>query len=200
MSFDAHFAVSRPGTLTHGVSIGFSGVTHGFAGAAAVIVRPLRSRYACSSPLPPPSAAGLVQAASMAASGTLPNSVLAGGGMVERNDANVITHPVCDAERQSGTCWNEPPTSFPFGTPMVVPSRIAETIRDWIGLPSISLRISSARMNDPCEWADEHEAASLVVVLQVVVERVTHVVVLQAAARGTRRRRRRPACGGARRA
>ena len=29
--------------------------------------------------------------------------------------------------------------------------RVAETIRDWIGLPSISWRMSSARMNEPCE-------------------------------------------------
>ena len=35
---------------------------------------------------------------------------------------------------------------------IVAPGRIADTIRDWIGLPSISCRISSARMNEPCEW------------------------------------------------
>ena len=38
--------------------------------------------------------AGLVQAATMVASGTLPKSVFAGGGTVERNDAKVMTHPV----------------------------------------------------------------------------------------------------------
>ena len=55
------------------------------------------------SPLPPPSAAGLVHAATIFGSGTLPNSVSAAGGTVERNDAYVMTHPVCDSERHSGT-------------------------------------------------------------------------------------------------
>jgi len=49
-----------------------------------------------------------VHAAAMAASGTRPNNVLAGGGTVDRNDANVMTHPVCVAVWQSGTCWNDP--------------------------------------------------------------------------------------------
>src|SRR6478672_1005350 len=93
------------------------------------MVPPVADRYACSSPLPPASAAGFVHAATMFASGTLPNSVLAGGGIVERNDAYVMTHPVWVAEWQSGTCWNEPPTSLPLGTESVVPSRMAETIR-----------------------------------------------------------------------
>jgi hypothetical protein len=87
----------------------------------------------------------------MLGSGTFPNKVFAGGGMVERNDTYVITHPVCVAEWHSGTCWNEPPTSFPRGTDSVAPNKIAETMRDWIGLPSISLRMSSSRMNEPCE-------------------------------------------------
>jgi hypothetical protein len=56
----------------------------------------------------------LVHAATIAASGTLPNSVLAGGGIVERNDAYVMTQPICDADVHSGTCWNDPPTSLPF--------------------------------------------------------------------------------------
>ena len=103
-SFDAHFAVNNPGTLTHGVSIGCSGVTHGLGGIVLVIVRPVLSRYACSSPLPPPSAAGFVHAATMVGSATLPKSVLAGGGTVDRNAPNVMTQPVCVAEWQSGTC------------------------------------------------------------------------------------------------
>src|SRR5262245_13300817 len=94
-----------------------------------VMVRPPASRYACRSPLPPASAAGLVQAATMLASGTLPNSVLAGGAIVDRNDAKVITQPSCDADLQSGTCWNDPPTSLPLGTAIVVPSRIADSMR-----------------------------------------------------------------------
>src|SRR3954471_2959585 len=103
-SFDAHFAVSRPGTLTHGVSIGWSGSTQGLGGTLPTMVRPFASRYECSSPVSaPPSAAGFVHAATMLSSATLPNSVFAGGGIVERYDAYVITHPVCDAARQSGT-------------------------------------------------------------------------------------------------
>ena len=70
-SFDAHRAVSRPGTLTHGVSIGAAGITHGGGGAAERSCGRRGARYACSSPLPPPSAAGLVHAATMSASGDL---------------------------------------------------------------------------------------------------------------------------------
>src|SRR5947208_4539910 len=45
LSFAAHFAVSRPGTLTHGVSIGRSGPTHGFGFVVPVMVRPSLERY-----------------------------------------------------------------------------------------------------------------------------------------------------------
>src|SRR5438552_9503746 len=86
-SFDVHFAVRSPGALTHGVSIGCSGVTHGFGGIVLVMVLPLLSRYACSSPLPPPSAAGFVHAATMVGSATRPNIVLAGGGIVDLYEA-----------------------------------------------------------------------------------------------------------------
>ena len=88
------------------------------AGDRAAIVR----RYACSSPLPPASAAGFVHAAAIFASGTLPNSVLAGGGTVERNDAKEMRQPSCDAVRHSGMCWKAPPTSLPFGTARPCPS------------------------------------------------------------------------------
>src|SRR5580765_6223223 len=88
-SFVAHCAVSSPGALTNGVSTGFSGVTQGFAGVLPTIDVPSFDKYACNWPLPPPSAAGFVQAAIMSAPATLPNSVLAGGGIVERNDAYV---------------------------------------------------------------------------------------------------------------
>src|SRR5262245_22713244 len=129
-SFVAHFAVNMPGTLTHGVSIDCSGVTQGFSCGVLVMVLPVRSRYARSSPLPPASAAGLVHAAAMFGSATFPKSVLAGGGTVDRNDAYVITQPVCDAVWQRGTFLKLPPTSFPLGTSIVVPSRMADTSRD----------------------------------------------------------------------
>src|SRR5580765_1336262 len=103
-SFVAHCAVSSPGTLTNGVSTGRSGVTHGFAGVLPTMEVPSFERYACRVPLPPPSAAGFVHAAIMSAPATRPNKVLAGGGIVDRNDAYVITHPVCDDEWHSGTC------------------------------------------------------------------------------------------------
>src|SRR5215510_14527380 len=85
-SFALHCAVNSPGTLTQGVSIGRSGFTHGFGGTVPTIVRPSVDRYACRTPLPPPSATGFVQAAIMLGSVTFPKRVLAGGGIVERND------------------------------------------------------------------------------------------------------------------
>src|SRR5262245_45634078 len=86
-SFDLHSAVSSPGTLTHGVSILRSGATQGFGGVVPTIVRPSVERYACKFPDPPPSAAGLVQAAIMPGAVTFPKRVFAGGVTVERNDA-----------------------------------------------------------------------------------------------------------------
>ena len=56
--------------------------------------------------------------------------MFAGGGTVERNDANVIRQPVCDALWHSGIFWNAPPTSLPFGTGTTVPIRIADTSFD----------------------------------------------------------------------
>src|SRR5262245_53362363 len=85
-SFDLHSAVSKPGTLTHGVSMGRSGTTHGFLGLTPTIVRPSAARYACRFPLPPVRAVGLVHPATMLACVTLPKRVLAGGGTVERNE------------------------------------------------------------------------------------------------------------------
>src|SRR6185295_3355471 len=100
-SFTTHWDVSRPGTLTNGVSIGFAGagVTHA-CGAAddPEILGPPADRYAWSAPLPPPSAAGFTQAACMSAPGTRPKRLFSGGGIVDRNDANAIAQPVCAAE------------------------------------------------------------------------------------------------------
>src|SRR5215467_7489468 len=125
-SFDAHRAVSNPGRLTQGVSIFRPSATHGFSAAVPVIVRPSVERYARNSPLPPESEAGLVQAAVKFSPATLPNSVFAGGGAVDRKEEKLITHPVCDPDRHSGTCSKAPPTSLPRGTASVAPARIAE--------------------------------------------------------------------------
>src|SRR6516165_12325592 len=102
-------------------------MTHGLGFDVPVIVRPSFDRYACSCPLPPARAAGFTQAAAMLASGTLPNSVLAGGGTVDRNDAKEMRHPSCDAVWHSGMCWNAPPTSLPFSTGTTVPIKMADT-------------------------------------------------------------------------
>src|SRR5262245_40688323 len=99
LSFATHCAVSRPGTLTNGVSIGFGGFTHGRGSAAdPVMLRPAAERYARNGPLPPPSAAGFAHAAIMPSPCTRPKRELSGGGTVDRNDAYAITQPVCDAE------------------------------------------------------------------------------------------------------
>src|SRR5439155_16266109 len=130
-SLFAHRAVSSPGTLTQGVSIGLAGVTQALASPVGrVTVWPVEDRYEWRAPEPPPSAAGFVQAPTIVSPGTFPNSVFAGGGTVERNDAYVTRHPVWVAEWQSGMCWKEPPTSFPRGTATVAPSRSADTSLD----------------------------------------------------------------------
>src|SRR5471030_894535 len=104
-SLDTHCAVNRPGTLTNGVSIGLGGVTHARGSADdPTILRPADARYACSSPLPPPSAAGFTHAACMPSPCTRPKREFAGGGIVERNDEYTMTHPVCVAAWQSGMC------------------------------------------------------------------------------------------------
>src|SRR5262245_12779196 len=104
-SFDTHAAVSRPGTLTNGVSIVLPVVTHGFGWAEdPVMLWPPLDRYACSAPLPPPSAAGLAHAACMFSPCTRPKRVLSGGGIVERNEAYAITHPTSVGVWQTGTC------------------------------------------------------------------------------------------------
>src|SRR5262245_11104278 len=95
-SFETHSAVSKPGTLTNGVSIFFSGVTHGFGGNEEELTpfTPVE-RYECSSPLPPPSAAGLTHAAAIPSTCTRPKRELAGGGESSRNETYEITQPVC---------------------------------------------------------------------------------------------------------
>src|SRR5262245_38075928 len=129
-SFATHWAVSNPGTLTNGVSIVFPFDHTGASAADPVMLRPLAERYACNSPLPPTSAAGFAHAAIIPSLCTRPKRVLSGGGIVERNDAYAITQPVCDAERQTGTFLNAPPTSLPFGTARLVPRSSADTRRD----------------------------------------------------------------------
>src|SRR2546429_583850 len=93
-SLVAHSADKSPGTLTYGVSMVGGGVVHGRGGALPTIKLPVVERYECSTPLPPPSAAGFVHAATISGSATLPNNVLAGGGTVDRNDAYTIRQPV----------------------------------------------------------------------------------------------------------
>src|SRR5262245_1446091 len=81
LSLATHSAVSIPATLTKGVLIGCDGFTHslGVASAFDTMPLPFAPRYACSSPLPPASAAGLVQPEIMFSPGTLPKRLLAGG-------------------------------------------------------------------------------------------------------------------------
>src|SRR5689334_11276650 len=88
----------------------------------------------------------------MLGSAILPKRVFDGGADVDLNELYAIRHPVCDAARHNGMCWNAPPTSLPRATGMVAPGRIADTIRDRMGVPSISRRINSVRTYDPCEW------------------------------------------------
>ena len=88
-----------------------------------------------------------------------------------------MRQPVCSAARQSGMLLNAPPTSLPFGTATFVPSRIADTSRDCIGLPSISSAMRRGQHHRALRVANEHDAAAVVVVLQVVVPGIEHVVV-----------------------
>ena len=150
-SFDTHSAVSNPGTLTNGVVTLCSGVTHGFGAAADDAMKRPFDKYACSWPLPPPSAAGFTHAAAMFSPCALPKREFAGGGTLSRKLAYATAQPICDADLQSGMFWNAP-TSLPFSTGRFVPSSSAETIFSCTGLPSISLRISCVSTPEPCEW------------------------------------------------
>jgi TolB-like protein len=113
----------------NGVSMAGPPATQGAAGLGPTIVFPLPDRYACSSPLPPPNAAGFVHATTRLGSGARPNRVFSGGGAVDRNAGQ----PVCPAERQSGMLRKDPPTSCPRATVGAAPNRRAETRRSWTG-------------------------------------------------------------------
>src|ERR1700722_9106298 len=101
-----HSAVSRPGSSTNGVVIVFCGsVQLGWALVmSSMLTASLLSlgRKAFSSPDPPPSAAGLVQAATVpAALSPWPNMLLEGGGESARKLEKAIAQPVCAGARQS---------------------------------------------------------------------------------------------------
>jgi hypothetical protein len=81
----------------------------------------------------------------------LPKREFSGGGTFSRNDAYAIAQPICVADLHSGVLWKAPPTSLPVGTARFVPIRIADTMRDCTGLPSISLRMSCVSTPEPCE-------------------------------------------------
>src|SRR6478736_10540153 len=100
-SFFLHSAVISPGTLTNGVSIVLS-ATHGFGALPPTIKVPFVARYACSGAAPPARAAGFVHEPLIAGSALWPNSVLAGGGIVERNEEKFTTQPICPGLRHSG--------------------------------------------------------------------------------------------------
>jgi len=134
--------------------MGCDGVTQegGSADTPLTILPPIPAgKYACNSPLPPPSAAGFVHPAIRPSPFTRPKRLFAGGGAFARKETYVMTHPVWVWDRHNGMCWKAPPTSFPFGTEKFVPSNIAEINRDCTGAPSISSWISRINMLAPCE-------------------------------------------------
>src|SRR5260370_40382334 len=89
--FETHSAVSSPGTLTNGVSTSFAGVTHGPGSFDAVLTMlPFADRYDCSSPLPPPSAAGFVQPETIPSPGPLRKRRLSCGGTFAWKEAYVL--------------------------------------------------------------------------------------------------------------
>ncbi len=75
--------------------------------------------------------------------------------------------PRCKQGRSS----NSPPTDSPIGTAMLAPGAIAPTKRlRSFGSVSTSSSISRAVWAEPWEWPSMHEAATVVVVLEVVLE------------------------------
>jgi hypothetical protein len=127
-----------------------------------------------------------MHAACIASVGTRPKREFAGGGASARKVTYEITQPSCEAERHSDMLWNEPPTSFPLGTAMFVPSSSAERILDWMGLPSISFDLVLDQLSQHARAlrvSDEYDAAALVVVLEIVVPGREHVVIAELAIR-----------------
>src|SRR4029453_10556325 len=93
-SFEVQRAVSRPGTLTHGVST-VGPAAHGLASGPSRNALPVAARYACKSPLSPERLAGFTHAAAWPASGTFPNNVFGGGGRVGGDGGELKHHPCC---------------------------------------------------------------------------------------------------------
>src|SRR5262245_43489946 len=124
---DTHSLVRRPGTDTNRVVIVGLALFRG-AGSFALAAKRAADRYACNSPLPPPSAAGFVHAETPPNSFSRTNRLVGGGGAFARNDAYVTMHCVCVSEWHSAICLNVPPTSLSRGTAIDVPISNAETI------------------------------------------------------------------------
>ena len=124
----------------------------------------------------------MVHAATSVESADRPKRVFAAGGAVTRNDEYATTQPVCVAARQSGMCANVPPASRPRGTrmPSGPPMSNAETMRDCIGVPSISRRINSVRMLAALRMPDQHNPTIAIVVREVVAPRGANVLVSDA--------------------
>ena len=80
-----------------------------------------------------------------------PKSASSGGVSLKVEKA--ITQPVCLSDLQSGVFLKVPPTSLPFGTVTLPPSRIAEIscLRCDL-LFSISVLSSWLSIPVPCEW------------------------------------------------
>ena len=63
-----------------------------------------------------------------------------------------MTQPVWEDARQTGMCWNVPPTSRPVGTCTLPPRRMADTIRlRSVGDGSTWVRNNLMSRAEPCE-------------------------------------------------
>ena len=138
---------------------------------------PVGQGTAWSAPLPPASAAGLVQPASIPSASTRPNRELAGGGTVDRNDAYVMTQPVWSAARQSGIVLERPAYVLPPGHGQARPQQDGR-YHPRLHRLAVDLVADQRRQHHRAlRVADQHHAAPVVVVRHVVIPRIPHVVV-----------------------
>ncbi len=141
----------------------------------------------CSGSPQPASGRGSVQPTSRPSVVVVPKRESAGGSSA--NVEKATTQPTCASRVHSGVCAKSPPRSWPFATSTSPPSRRPETSsRACAGFCLDLAAEQPAEHEGPLRVADDHDAAPVVVLREVLAPRLDHVGVgeLAVRARGAR--------------